>query len=60
MMMREVIEETNQRAIAAGVQPPNVHLVFTNREGDDPRRFNAPVVNEIAAVNMEDKSQLKI
>ncbi|XP_054289208.1 uncharacterized protein LOC129004674 [Macrosteles quadrilineatus] len=50
MMMREIVEENNQRAAALGVQPPHVHLLFAERAGDDPRRFNSPTYNEVAAV----------
>ncbi|XP_054274451.1 uncharacterized protein LOC128994153 [Macrosteles quadrilineatus] len=49
-MMREIVEENNQRAEALGVQPPHVHLLFAERAGDDPRRFNSPTYNEVAAV----------
>ncbi|XP_054287814.1 uncharacterized protein LOC129003542 [Macrosteles quadrilineatus] len=49
-MMREIVEENNQRAEALGVQPPHVHLLFAERAGDDSRRFNSPTYNEVAAV----------
>ena len=50
MMMREVEDEINARAIAEGEEPPYVKLLFAIPDATDPKRFDIPQQNEVCAV----------
>lgn len=50
MVMREEVDEANQRTNAARIRPSNVEMFFTAREGGDPRRLNSFLCNEVDAV----------
>uniref|UniRef100_A0A914C4Z2 Uncharacterized protein n=1 Tax=Acrobeloides nanus TaxID=290746 RepID=A0A914C4Z2_9BILA len=48
--MREVEKEVNAQARAAGIESPEVNLVFTMDKQTDVRRYNVPIANEVSAL----------
>ncbi|VDP08634.1 unnamed protein product [Heligmosomoides polygyrus] len=50
IMMDEVLRAEEQSAIAHGLSPKPVHMVFGQQAGDDLRRYNPATANEVAVI----------
>ncbi|MCP4486968.1 MAG: hypothetical protein GY820_06565, partial [Gammaproteobacteria bacterium] len=55
--MWEVEQEEIEKARELGVPPPRLTMVFQTDEGLDPRTYNAPRVNEVAAIFIGDPGE---
>lgn len=49
-MMREIENQFAETAIAAGIPPPEISMIFRRDRHSDQRRYNAPTSNEIAMI----------
>ncbi|VDO92848.1 unnamed protein product [Heligmosomoides polygyrus] len=50
IMMDEVLRVEEQSAIALGLSPKPVHMVFGQQAGCDLRRYNSATANEVAVI----------